>query len=65
MTHFRTRLHQLINQLSDDELNSLWLVLADFYNDAYMLRAIQSAKRCLTPGDTFTREEALRVLSQL
>lgn len=61
----RTRVHRLIDQLSDEELVNLSTVLAEFYWDAYMIRAIQVSKQSLKPGDTFTREEALRVLPHL
>jgi hypothetical protein len=63
MTFFRDRVHRLVDQLSDEELAELWGLLADLYYDFYMLRAIHAAKRTLKPGDTFTREEALRYLS--
>jgi len=65
MKMFRDRLHFLIDQLSDDELANMWSVLLELYCDLYMLRAIQSAKRTLKPGDTLTREEALAFLSYL
>ncbi|HEY9616268.1 MAG TPA: hypothetical protein V6C64_05490 [Microcoleaceae cyanobacterium] len=61
----RTRVHQLIDQLSDDELVDIWAVLSELYWDAYMIQAIQVSKQSLKPGDTFTREEALRVLPHL
>lgn len=62
MDGFRSRLHFLIDQLSDEELDITWNTLAQLYCDLYMLRAIQSAKRTLKPGDSFTRDEALRFL---
>ncbi|MGA7936990.1 MAG: hypothetical protein WCA35_25780 [Kovacikia sp.] len=57
-------LHTLIDQLSDEELAEMNPVLADFYYDLYMLRAVQASKIFLRPGDTFTHEEALQFLAQ-
>jgi hypothetical protein len=57
--------HQLPNvleQVSDDNLEYVWRVLQSLYYDLYMLRAIQESKRGLQPGDTLTREEALQFL---
>lgn len=65
MDFFRNRVHQLIDQLSDEELSDFWVSLSDIYCDFYMLQAIHASKRALRPGDTFTREEALRYLSLL
>lgn len=61
----RTRVHRLVDQLADEELANVWTVLSELYWDAYMLQAIQTSKQSLKPGDTFTREEALRVLPHL
>jgi hypothetical protein len=65
MNFFRSRAHNLIEHLSDDELETLWGVLEPLYCDLYMLRAIQTAKRAHNPGDTLTREEAIRLLPLL
>ncbi|MDX2244297.1 MAG: hypothetical protein NW224_26790 [Leptolyngbyaceae cyanobacterium bins.302] len=59
--HFRTRVHEVIDELSDEDLAELWTVMAELYYDAYILKAIQAAKR--SPGDSFTADEALRFLS--
>ena len=58
----RDRAHRLIDQLPDEELVDVLTVLSNLYCDAYMLQAIQAAKRTLQPGDTFTHDEALRFL---
>jgi len=58
---FRARVHQVIDDLSDENLAGLSNALTEVYYDAYMLKAIQSAKR--SPGDSLTRDEALRFLS--
>ena len=62
MDLLRNRLHLLIDQLSDEEVQEMWVALADLCYDLYMLRVIQAAKQSLKPGDTFTREEALEFL---
>lgn len=62
MNALRNRAHRLIDQLSEEELVEMWTTLDNLYCDLYMLRAIQASKRLLTPGDTLTREEAMRVL---
>jgi len=58
---FRTRVHAVIDQLSDEDLMGLWQVIAEAYYDTYMLKAIQTAKR--SPGDSFTCDEAMRFLA--
>ncbi|UBF27417.1 hypothetical protein K9N68_05560 [Kovacikia minuta CCNUW1] len=58
----KARLHTLIDQLSDEELAEMKSVVADFYYDLCMLRAVHLSKATLKPGDTFTREEALQFL---
>ncbi len=64
MSFLKDRAHRLVEQLADDELLDLWAVPAEFYCDCYMLRATQVCKQTLNPGDTLTREEALRLLSR-
>jgi hypothetical protein len=63
MNLFRNRAHNLIDRLSDADLTSMWSFLETFYQDLYMLRAIQNAKQTLQPGDALTREEALELLA--
>ncbi len=63
MNLFRSRAHHLIDRLSDEDLSSLWSFLETFYQDLYMLRAIQIAKQTLQPGDALTRDEALELLA--
>ncbi len=58
--HFRTRVHWVIDELSDDQLSELWHTIAEMYHDAYLLKALQTSKR--SPGDSFTRDEALQFL---
>lgn len=65
MSLLKDRAHRLVEQLAEDELLEVWLVLAELYCDCYMLRATQASKQTMKPGDTLTREEALRFLSLL
>lgn len=65
MNPLRSRVHRLIDQLSDEEVESLWPVLEALYYDFYMIRAIEESKQTLQPGDTLTHEEALRSLPLL
>jgi len=60
--HFRARVHDVVDELSDEDLVNLWSAIAEVYYDSYVLKAIQSAKR--SPGDSFTLDEALRFLAQ-
>ncbi|PSB25767.1 hypothetical protein [Stenomitos frigidus] len=63
MSLLKDRAHHLVEQLADDELLDVWIVLSELYCDFYMLRATQACKQTLKPGDTLTRDEALRLLS--
>lgn len=63
MSLLQDRAHRLVEQLADDELLDVLAVLAELYSDIYMLRATEACKQTLTPGDTLTRDEALRFLS--
>lgn len=65
MNPLRSRIHRLIDRLSDEELEEIWPILEALYYDFYMLRAVHEAKQILQPGDTLTREEALRSLPLL
>lgn len=56
------QLPELINQLPDQDLENAWKILHTLYYDLYMLNAIQKSKQSLQPGETLTREEALRIL---
>ncbi|MDX2228024.1 MAG: hypothetical protein NW220_00195 [Leptolyngbyaceae cyanobacterium bins.349] len=58
---FRTRVHTMIDELSDEDLARLWNLMAEVYYDTYLLKAIHTAQR--SPGDSFTRDEALEFLN--
>ncbi len=62
MQALRDRAHNLINALTDDELDIMWAMMQTQFYDLYMLSAVQSAKENFKPGDVFSREEALALL---
>ncbi|MBW4522125.1 MAG: hypothetical protein KME16_20905 [Scytolyngbya sp. HA4215-MV1] len=65
MDLMRNRLYRLIDRLPEDERTKLWKRLEAVYQDDYLLKAIQSSKQSLQPGDTLTREGALEFLAFL
>lgn len=62
MNLLRIRIHHLIEQLADDDLQEIWSVMHALYCDYYMLKAIEEVKRSQQPWDTLTHDEALRLL---
>ncbi|MCY7323949.1 MAG: hypothetical protein LH660_19645 [Phormidesmis sp. CAN_BIN36] len=62
MNLFRSRAHHLIDSLSDQEIESLWVELETLYHDLYVLKAVEASQQAHRPGDTLTREDALRLL---
>ncbi|MDH6060681.1 hypothetical protein NWP17_09550 [Chrysosporum bergii ANA360D] len=62
MDLLRIRIHHLIEQLSDEELQSVWEHIHALHCDFYMLKEIQKAKQSQQPWDILTHEEAQRTL---
>ncbi|QLE54953.1 hypothetical protein [Nostoc sp. TCL26-01] len=62
MNLLRIRIHHLIEQLGDEELESVWLDIHALHCDFYMTKAIQQVKRSQQPWDILTQEEAIRML---
>ncbi|MEH1910988.1 hypothetical protein [Nostoc sp.] len=62
MNLLRLRMHHLIEQLADEDLQDIWDVLEALYYDFYMLKAIEQVKRSQQPWDILTHEEAVRLL---
>ena len=58
----RDRVHHLIDQLTEEELEKVGSIVQELYYDFYLLKAIQAAKESVQPGDTLTRDEAIRYL---
>ncbi|MEB3827212.1 hypothetical protein [Phormidium sp. CCY1219] len=64
----RHLIHQLywqVEQMSDEDLQQVRNVVESLYYDLYVLRAIQEAQSNLTPGDSLTREAAIKFLELL
>lgn len=62
MNLLRIRIHHLIEQLGDEELQSIWETTHALHCDHYMLNAIQQVKQSQQPWDILTHEEAMRML---
>jgi hypothetical protein len=62
MNLLRTRIHHLIEQLDDEDLQSTWDVVHNLHCDFYMLKAIEQVKRSQQPWDILTQDEAIRLL---
>ncbi|MFK0732678.1 MAG: hypothetical protein ACFKPT_29625 [Gloeotrichia echinulata GP01] len=62
MNLLRIRIHHLIEQLADEDLESVWTVVESLYYDFYMLKAIEEVKRSQQPWDILTHDEAVRML---
>ncbi|MBW4646034.1 MAG: hypothetical protein KME23_24085 [Goleter apudmare HA4340-LM2] len=62
MNLLRMRIHHLIEQLADEDLQSTWGTVYTLYCDFYMLKAIEQVKRSQQPWDILTQEEATRLL---
>lgn len=62
MSSIRDRLHQLIDQLPEPELEKARGTLQTLYWDSVMVKAIEESKKTLTPGDILTLEEAIQAL---
>lgn len=62
MNLLRIRIHHLIEQLADEDLESIWSAVYALHCDFYMIKAIQFVKKTQQPWDTLTHEEAVRLL---
>jgi hypothetical protein len=62
MNLLRIRIHHLIEQLGDEELQGVWDATHTLHCDYYMLNAIQQVKQSQQPWDILTHEEAIRML---
>ena len=62
MEALRDRAHNLLNRLTDDELRTMWVLMQTQFYDSYMMSAV--AKENFKPGDLFSREEALAILTE-
>ncbi|MBE9201003.1 MULTISPECIES: hypothetical protein [unclassified Nodularia (in: cyanobacteria)] len=62
MNLLRIRIHHLIEQLNDEELQSAWDAIHALHCDSYMSQAIQQVKQSQQPWDILTHEEAKLML---
>lgn len=62
MNFFRKRLHHLVDQISDQDLEEACQLLQRLHEDSFMLKAIQESKDSLNPGDSLSYEAALQLL---
>ncbi|MBD2451280.1 hypothetical protein H6G76_29975 [Nostoc sp. FACHB-152] len=62
MNLLRIRIHHLIEQLADEELQNVWDDVHALHCDFYMLDAIKKVKRSQQPWDILTHEEAIQIL---
>jgi hypothetical protein len=62
MEQLRILLHQLVEELEENELQEVWDVVYALHCDFTMLDAILQVKRHQQPWDTLTHEEAVRYL---
>ena len=65
MENLRNKIHRLIEQLSEDELENTWEAVYTLRCDFQMKKAIQEAKDFQQPWDFLDREEALQNLESV
>ncbi len=65
MENLRNKIHQLIEQLNEDELEKTWDTVYTLRCDFQMQKAIQEVKVSQKPWDFLTHDEALRYLDSL
>ncbi|MBF2065437.1 MAG: hypothetical protein IGS39_13595 [Calothrix sp. C42_A2020_038] len=63
MELLRIKLHRLIEELQEEELEQAWDLIYGLHCDFEMLEAIQQVKRLQQPWDTLTHDEAVRYLT--
>lgn len=62
MNLLRIRMHHLIEQISDEDLQKAWEVVQALHFDSYMLNAIKEVKSSQQPWDILNHDEAIRQL---
>ncbi|MBK1987617.1 hypothetical protein A0J48_008715 [Sphaerospermopsis aphanizomenoides BCCUSP55] len=62
MNLLRIRMHHLIEQIADEELQAVWEVVQALHFDSYTLKAIEEVKQTQHPWDILTHDEAIRLL---
>lgn len=64
MENLRKKIHRLIEQLSEDELEQTWETVHTLRCDFQMKKAIQEVKDSQQPWDFLTYEEAIQYLDE-
>ncbi|MEO3705623.1 hypothetical protein [Trichormus azollae] len=62
MNLLRMRMHHLIEQIADEDLQSVWEIVQALHFDSYMVNAMEQVKRSQHPWDILTHDEAVRLL---
>ena len=62
MDNLRKKIHKLIEQLSEDELEKTWETVYTLLCDFQVKKAIQEVKDSQQPWDFLTHDEALQFL---
>ncbi len=62
MNLLRQKIHKLIDNLNDEELERVWDLLYALHCDLYMMKAIEQVKNSQQPWNVLSHEEAVRQL---
>ncbi|WP_413174735.1 hypothetical protein [Anabaena azotica] len=62
MNLLRIRMHHLIEQIADEDMQSVWEIVQALHFDSYMVNAMEQVKRSQHPWDILTHDEAVRLL---
>lgn len=55
-------MHHLIEQIADEDMQSVWEIVQALHFDSYMVNAMEQVKRSQHPWDILTHDEAVRLL---
>ena len=58
----RQKIHKLIDELTDEEIEQVWDVVYALHCDLYMMKAIEQTKNSQQPWNILSHEEAVRQL---
>ncbi len=64
MENLRKKIHRLIEQLSEDELEKTWETVHTLSCDFQMIKAMQEVKDSQQPWDFLNDEEAMKYLEE-
>ncbi|WP_071187908.1 hypothetical protein [Trichormus sp. NMC-1] len=62
MNLLRIRMHHLIEQLANEDLQTAWELVQAVHFDSYMLKSMEQVKSLQQPWDILTHDEAIRLL---